>query len=136
MPDRSARERTEARRSARRRASRALPPLVAVLLALTACTAPPAEVPDDAVMSPGTSAPAVTIAPTGGLGAGGDELTQRITLCLARYGLGERPSPPDESASSEEQMAVQQQIDTYDATLTDCSAEALGTNRPSATPSS
>lgn len=108
--------------------------IVAVVLGLTACAAAPAEVPADAVLRPGTSGPAATTqAPPAASGAG-EELTRLITLCLARYGLGARPSLPDEADSSEARLLAQQELDAYERILTDCSAEALGTSAP--TPSS
>ncbi|QHC66030.1 hypothetical protein GSU68_05160 [Rathayibacter sp. VKM Ac-2759] len=110
--------------------------LLVAVLALTACAAQPADVPDDAAPTTGTSVPRATVGPTGGVVLEGDDLTQRITLCLARYGLGERPSLPAETASADEQMSAQQEIDAYDATLTNCTAEAMGTTVPTTTPSS
>ncbi|KQQ03933.1 MULTISPECIES: hypothetical protein [unclassified Rathayibacter] len=132
MPDRTALDRTAPPRTTApplARAGRSLlsSSLAVVVLALAACTALPADVPEDAVLGPGSSVPLTTVTPTGSLAVDGDDLTQRITLCLARYGLGERPSLPDETATADERLSAQQLLDAYDATMTDCSAEALGT---------
>ncbi|SMH46290.1 hypothetical protein SAMN06295885_2709 [Rathayibacter oskolensis] len=113
-----------------------LPPVVLVLaLALAACAAPSAEVPDDAILRSGSGEPtAATSPPATETDGDSDEITRLITLCLARYGLSERPRAADDAATADERMAAQQLIDTYDETLTNCSAEALGRSTPTATP--
>lgn len=105
-----------------------LAPVGVVLAAgLSACTALPAEVPDDAVRQTGTTPPTRTLDDVTDAtpAVGGDEMTRLITLCLARYGLADRPSTPDATASDDERLVAQQLQAEYDATLNDCTAEAM-----------
>lgn len=117
----------------RPRAVRVLPAASAVLLALltAGCALDPAEVPDSGVApSRTTGATESTPTATAGIATGGDAVSQAITRCLARYGLGERPLAPEEPVDDAESLAAQQAIADYDRTFTDCSAEALSTDAP------
>ncbi|WP_230673711.1 hypothetical protein [Rathayibacter sp. Leaf248] len=104
-------------------------------LLLTGCMADPAEIPGDA-QEP--SAPSATAPADGGADGTapsaapddpestdvGAAVARRITDCLARYGLSERPVLPDD-VSEEELVAARRLIEQYDQTFTTCTAEAL-----------
>lgn len=110
----------------------------ALVAVTTGCSAPPPEVPDDAMPSTaGTESTRSTIDPSGDAPlVGSDEMTRLITLCLARYGLSDRPAAPAEAATADERLIVQQRQADYDATLTDCSAEAMAAAEAAVPPAS
>ncbi|MCJ1696332.1 hypothetical protein MT349_11115 [Rathayibacter caricis] len=101
-------------------------------LLLTGCMADPAEIPGDA-QEPSATAPADGGADGTAPSAAPDDsestdvgaaVARRITDCLARYGLSERPVVPDD-VSEEELVAARRLIEQYDQTFTTCTAEAL-----------
>ncbi|ROP43557.1 MULTISPECIES: hypothetical protein [unclassified Rathayibacter] len=119
----------------RLRAARLPSAVAAVLLLapLAGCALDPAEVPDSGA-TPARTIRATEPTPVAtGAVTEGDEVSQLITRCLARYGLNERPAAPDGSLSESEWLAAQEAIADYDRTLTDCSAEALSTDAPAPT---
>lgn len=116
---------------------RSLPVLLtgaALVLGLAGCGSYSAEVPDNTVLHTDASAPAAATPGQAGDGAAGDgadidgaRVKRLITDCLARYGLGERPPLASPMAEEPERVAAQRLRDAYDATLTNCSAEAMAT---------
>ncbi|PPI12837.1 hypothetical protein C5D04_11165 [Rathayibacter sp. AY1D2] len=107
---------------------------VALALSLTACSGPAAEVPDGTVRDSGSVATAAP-APTGTADPeSGARMTRLISDCLARYGLSDRPPLASPLAEEEVRLAAQRARDAYDATLTDCSAQALASGEPSSDP--
>ena len=115
----------------------ALPALTALVLALVSgCGSPLAEVPDDAEPRPSTSSPSSPDESSDDAPAVDPALedaasvTRRITDCLARWGLGERPPAPAATADEEERSEAIRLAQQYDETLTTCSAEALSTAAP------
>ncbi|MBF4462850.1 MULTISPECIES: hypothetical protein [unclassified Rathayibacter] len=115
----------------RRRSRRALVMLApTVMLALSACVASPAEVPGDATLHSTSTTPGSSGTATDDVGSIDSAAVSRfITNCLARYGLGERPTLPAD-ANAAATAAAQRLRDQYDATFTDCTAAALATAAP------
>lgn len=101
---------------------------------LSGCLPRSADVPGGSVQEPTTSAPDGPVEPatpddsaTPGIGDGVDGalIARLVQGCLARYGLNERPPQVSPLAEEQEQAAARRLRETYDATLTTCSAEAL-----------
>jgi len=116
-----------------------LVPALSTLL-LSGCMADPAEIPDDSRQSPATSSAAPSVGGADGTAPSaapddpgstddGAAVARRVTACLARYGLNERPVAP-EDPTEEEQLAAMRLVEQWDATFTTCTAEALATAAP------
>lgn len=119
-----------------------VPALLSLLL--TGCMGDPAEIPDDAQDLSSTSATAPadggadgtapSAAPDGSEPSDdGAAVARRITDCLARYGLNERPVVPDD-VTEEELLAARRLLEQYDQTFTTCTAEALAAAAAAPTP--
>ncbi|AZZ54471.1 hypothetical protein [Rathayibacter iranicus] len=106
---------------------------VGLVLGLSGCMPRPADVPGGSVQESTSSAPAVPVdsaTPTDPgtpdiNGPDGALITRLIQDCLSRYGLDQRPPPANPLAQEQDQVTAQRLRETYDATLTNCSAEAM-----------